>query len=154
MQGESYMGTVHRIRSTAKCPHCPALLPIWSDKLQSEYLEHVRNCKLDFKLLANGGIKGNQHRGPLMTRAYKKILGFNHANVVNTNRKKFAEEWNRIDDFWKEGMIVCPGCFSFKIPADEKVRPCPDCKCMMEWAKELVEVDPRFNFAKEFCADD
>lgn len=99
-------------------------------------------------------MKNETPRGPLMTRAYKKILGFSRANVVNANRNKFADEWNRNDDYWRGCMIVCPECYSFKFPADEKVRPCPHCKCMMGWAKDLVENDHRFNFAKEFCAGD
>ena len=145
--GELYMGTVHTIRSTAKCPDCklPMIVPLKKESLTArDWGAHTSHCPL----------KSIKSRGLLMTKAYQKVLGFSRTIAANVNRKKFAEEWGRIDNYWKELMIVCPECFSFEIPTDKKVRPCPDCKCMMEWAKELVENDPRFNFAKEFCAAD
>ncbi len=141
-------------RKVENCPFCE--VPVIFRKY-SDFSTHLESCPLldsQQELLTNKEVRGSQQRGPLMTRAYQKILGFRHANVVNANRKKFAEEWKRTDDFWKEEMIVCPECFSFKIPADEKIWPCPDCKCMMEWAKELIEIDPRFNFVREFCLGD
>ncbi len=136
------------------CPFCerPVIF-----RQHAGFINHLEACQLrDGRQEVSGGkkVKTNQSRGPLMTRAYQKILNFSRASVVNANRKKFTDEWNRIDDYWKDAMIVCPECYSFKIPADEKVRPCPHCKCLMEWAKDLVESDPRFNFVKEFCAGD
>lgn len=136
-----------------KCPFCE--LPIIFRE-QAGFIKHLEACPLRCggqEIPDRKNVNANQNRGPLMTRAYQKILSINRTHLTTINRKKFIDEWDRNDDYWRECMIVCPECYSFKYPPDERVRLC-DCGSMMGWAKDLVENDPRFNFAKEFCAAD
>ena len=79
------MGTVHTIRSTAKCPHCPALSPIRSEEKQKEYLEHVRNCEPNFALLD------------------KRVDNFT----------RLAEEMNNHPDY-RKSLLVCTRCYDFR----------------------------------------
>lgn len=139
-------------RFTEDCPFC--LRPVIFRK-QSDYMEHLSECPLrdsQQEIPALVQAKKETPRGTLMTRVCRKILGLNRPNV-RANSNKFADEWNRNDEYWRGCMIVCPECYRFEYPADERLHLC-SCGSMMGWARELVEHDHRFNFAKEFCAGD
>lgn len=122
----------------AKCPRCNLhmIVPLKKDsQTAKDWSLHIKNC--------SGGVFG-----PLMLKAQKKIRSFMNTQHESA-KEKLYDEWNRIDDEWKNLMIVCAECFRFVFPANQKVRPCPHCKCMMEWANELVKNDLRFSFLRE-----
>lgn len=136
-------------RNVEKCPICeiPVIFKTYSDFIVHIGLHSRQDAQQ--KLLVDEKNRRDNREGSVIARVYKKILSINSSRVVNANREKFADEYNRNDDFWKKCMIVCPECYRFEYPHDEQVHRC-GCGAMMGRAKRLIRSDSRFKFVQKF----